>query len=84
MIPITIKTLKITFQGSRKEITRAYQLVTLLIDQLHKIHSNAHVEFYIYIKCSKKAMVKGNTLESLRKTSDQVHHSNIELATQEY
>ena len=29
-------------------------------------------------------MVKGNTLESLRKTSDQVHHSNIELTTQEY
>lgn len=84
MIPITIKTLKITFQGSRKEITRAYQLVTLLIDQLHKIHNNAHVEFYLYIKCIKKEMVKGNTLESLRKTSDQVHHSNIELTTREY
>lgn len=65
MVPITTKTLKTTFQGSRKEITRAYQLVTLLIDQLHKIHNNAHVKFYIYIKCIKKAKIKGNTLESI-------------------
>ena len=58
--------------------------MTLDSNQSQGIRNNADAEFNnVYKKCIKIAKVKGNTLETPRKSSRQVHRLNVESNTPE-